>query len=404
MMAFSKYFPTPSDRMGFLWTLTGISECFVIEFGPAGTTHFAVEGVMELNAEHKMSVYTTHLSEVDITFGRDDKLTGAIREVDRSHNPKYIFVMASSVTSLIGTDIEGICNLLQGEVNARLIPVSCGGYDGDYSLGVEQALLLLAKTMVQDREPEEDFYNLIGCNIDSYNFLSDRTEITELLSKVFDLKLNTCFTAYTSVAEIEQAARARYNIVLRREGIPCAEYMKEKYGIPYVYRKPYGACRTLEWIGEIARTFKRKIDLSWVKERTEEIKTHSAQIQSSLYQAKSKKVLVYADYDTAVGFKQLLTELGLECGAVYIKHAVEGSSEDVVAAPTEDELKEALKGEYYAVFGDDVLRRLYEGRVFMQIANPNMEHYNFYRYTPLVGFNGTVRVIQELLNLRRRVT
>ncbi|MDR1630877.1 MAG: nitrogenase component 1 [Oscillospiraceae bacterium] len=399
----TKHFPTPSDRMGFLWTLTSIEDCYVIEFGPAGTTHFALEGAMELGGEHKMNVFTTHMSEVDITFGKHDKLAGAIREVDAEHRPKYIFVMASSISSLIGIDIDSICFELQDEIAATLIPVTYGGYDGDYNLGIERALLTLCKTMVQDAKQDQGLYNIIGSNIDSYNFLSDKTEIKGILADAFGLKLNTCFTAYTSVAEIERAAKAGYNIVLRAEGLKAAEWMKTKFGIPFVYQKPYGITGTLAWLKKTAETFDLKVDMGCVTEKTEEVRRHLSEFKMFIRNAAHKNAVIYADYDTAAGLADLLAELGLSCSHVFSKHALPARAKEFVKAkPAESELKEALGGGYYAAFGDDTLRKLCSDESFFQVANPNMDKYNFYPHTPFVGFNGVLRLLQDLMNFERK--
>lgn len=48
-----RYFPVPSDRMGTLWTLGSIKDAYIVEFGPAGTTHFYIEGFMQLNAHYE---------------------------------------------------------------------------------------------------------------------------------------------------------------------------------------------------------------------------------------------------------------------------------------------------------------------------------------------------------------
>lgn len=397
----TKHFPTPSDRMGFLWTLTSIEDCFAIEFGPAGTTHFAIEGIMELGAEHKLNVYTTHLSEVDITFGKHDKLAGAIREVNSNYSPKYIFIMASSVTSLIGIDIESICTLMQPEVDAKLIPVTYGGYDGDYNLGIERALLSICKNIVKDNESEDLLYNIIGSNIDSYNFEADSIEIQTILKESFDLKLNTTLTAYTSIDEIENLSKAKCNIVIRQEGLKCAELLKEKFGIPYVYKKPYGPSETIIWLGEIAKEFNLKINMNYVKKQAEKVEMYMSQYKMYLRTVKNKKAIVYAEYDTAIGMKSLLTELGLECKDVFCKHFISDADGEVKAKPTESELKSSLEKGYYVAFGDDTIRKFCNDESFYQIANPNMDKYNFYPLTPLVGFNGTLKILQDLMNLER---
>ena len=100
-----KYFPVANDRMGIIWTLSSIKDACIVEFGPAGTTHYAIEGIGSLNGEDESKVYSTHMDQSDVTFGKYERLEKAIVEIDKNISPKYIFVMASSISSIIGADI-----------------------------------------------------------------------------------------------------------------------------------------------------------------------------------------------------------------------------------------------------------------------------------------------------------
>ena len=86
-----KYFPVANDRMGIIWTLSSIEGACVIEFGPAGTTHYGVEVVGSLNGEDKAKIYSTHMDQSDVTFGKYDRLENSILEIDENIKPKYIF-------------------------------------------------------------------------------------------------------------------------------------------------------------------------------------------------------------------------------------------------------------------------------------------------------------------------
>jgi nitrogenase molybdenum-cofactor synthesis protein NifE len=185
-MELYRQFPVPSDRMGTLWTLCSIEDAYIIEFGPAGTTHFAAEGMMQLNGEHKAHAYTTHISETDISLGSQDRLEKAVAEVDAVHHPKYIFVMASSISSVIGTDIESLCYELRPRTSAKLIPVTTGGYGGDHTLGIENTLLLCRQVVQPPAQKKARTYNLIGSNMDMFNFLSDAEEMKALLRETFE--------------------------------------------------------------------------------------------------------------------------------------------------------------------------------------------------------------------------
>ena len=91
-MQLCKYYPIANDRMGAIWTLASIKGACVIEFGPAGTTHYAIEGIGSLNGKHEANIYSTHMDQSDVTFGKYDRLEQAIMEVDENIKPKYIFV------------------------------------------------------------------------------------------------------------------------------------------------------------------------------------------------------------------------------------------------------------------------------------------------------------------------
>ncbi|MDU6249906.1 MAG: nitrogenase component 1, partial [Paeniclostridium sordellii] len=246
-----KYFPVANDRMGIIWTLSSIKDACIVEFGPAGTTHYAIEGIGSLNGEDEAKVYSTHMDQSDVTFGKYERLEKAIVEIDKNISPKYIFVMASSISSIIGADIISVCDTLKDLTNAKLIPITTGGLKDDYNTGVEYALELLACEIVKDNNIDKSKYNILGANIDKYNYLSDVKEVERIMNDLFDKKLNTTFTANTSIEEIEEASKASLNIVIRKEALKAAEYMKEKYNIPYIYKNLYGLKNTIKFIESI---------------------------------------------------------------------------------------------------------------------------------------------------------
>lgn len=159
----------------------------------------------------------------------------SIREIDINIKPKYIFVLTSSITSIIGSDIHGICSEISHEVNAKIISIDIGGLKDDYNRGVEKGLELIAKNIVKDNLEKTDTFNIIGSNIDCFNFLSDCEEIKRMMKSIFNKEVNTIFTAYTDIESLENASKANLNIVLREEGLKAEVYMENKFKIPYIY-------------------------------------------------------------------------------------------------------------------------------------------------------------------------
>lgn len=146
-MSLTRFLPIPSDRMGILWSLLAIEDCVILEYGPAGTTHFSMGLFGELGESQQNRLFTTHMSEDDVVMGDVSRLEKALMEIDRNFAPQVIFVVASSVAAVIGTDIKGVCSYMQEKVKARLIAFEQGGFRGDYSVGLLEAYKLLVQEL-----------------------------------------------------------------------------------------------------------------------------------------------------------------------------------------------------------------------------------------------------------------
>ncbi|CEJ72860.1 nitrogenase iron-molybdenum cofactor biosynthesis protein NifE [[Clostridium] sordellii] len=398
-----KYFPVANDRMGIIWTLSSIKDACIVEFGPAGTTHYAIEGIGSLNGEDEAKVYSTHMDQSDVTFGKYERLEKAILEIDKNISPKYIFVMASSISSIIGADIISVCDTLKDLTNAKLIPITTGGLKDDYNTGVEYALELLACEIVKDNNIDINKYNILGANIDKYNYLSDVKEVERIMNNLFDKKLNTTFTANTSIDEIEEASKASLNIVIRKEALKAAEYMKEKYNIPYIYKNLYGLKNTIKFIesikaidGYILNEVRYNEEINFVKKNMFSIK------RKFYFYDKTKDCAVFGDYDTVIGISDMLNEFGFNVDRKEILYKTNCEDEDVLISTSElDRMKYLKDKELLMLLGDGPsLDMVHNSKLDLQVSNPNLEKINIYPYTPFVGFRGCLYIMEKILNIK----
>lgn len=396
-----KYYPVASDRMGIIWALSSIKGACVIEFGPAGTTHYAVEGIGSLNGEDNAKIYSTHMDQSDVTFGKYDRLENAILEIDENISPSYIFVMASSISSIIGADIKSVCNMLENKVNSKLIPIPTGGLKEDYNVGIEYILELLVKEVVKENKQYNNRYNIIGHNIDKYNFGSDVKELERIMKELFDKDLNTVFTYNTSIEEIEKASSASLNIVVRKEGLKAAKLMKEKYNIPYVYKSLYGLKNTMKFIEDLSMLGDFKLNEHKYKKEIEEVKSHIFSTKRKFYFYEgSKKCSLFGDYDTVLGMKDLLEELNLEVDRSEVLYKEEDDL--VLSGCSELERMKYLKdAELLILLGDGPsIDMNHRSKLDIQISNPNLDKINIYNYTPYIGFRGCLNIIEKILNIK----
>lgn len=244
MSALIRLLPVPSDRMGNLWNLLALEDAYVLEYGPAGTTHFGVGPMASLNLEPRGRYFVTHMDESDVVMGSPARLERAVREVDRDRHPDHLFIVGSSVSSTIGTDLEGICFYLQDEVNGRLHIFDTGGLDENYLAGTKAVYRALAE-IVDDLdcgkpEIEPATYNILGASPDHFRVESDLEEIRRLMATALVARCMTSFVIQGRIDRLPDAGKAQINLVIRDEALPLAKALERRFGTPFVRINMYG--------------------------------------------------------------------------------------------------------------------------------------------------------------------
>ncbi|MCL2150805.1 MAG: nitrogenase component 1, partial [Coriobacteriia bacterium] len=107
-------------------------------------------------------------------------------------------------------------------------------------------------------------YNIIGSCPDLLRYHADALEVCRLMEGAFRMQAGTVFTSATSISQIEQMGSAHVNLVIRREGIPAAEVLKERFGTPFVVGRPYGITGTGDWLIDVGAALGREPDAAFV--------------------------------------------------------------------------------------------------------------------------------------------
>ena len=359
-MSLVRFLPTPSDRMGIIWSLLAVQGAIVLEYGPAGTTHYSMGLYGGLGLRFQNRLFTTHMSEDDVVMGDVTRLEEALVELDKNYAPKVIFVVASSVTAVIGTDIKGVCRYMQNEVKAKLVAFEQGGFRGDYSVGLAETYKLLVRNLPQKGVAQEKgLYNIIGASAWRYRMASDIWEVKSLLSEALGLSCNACLCCDTSVEELQAMGKAQVNIVLGNEGLAAAQYLEEKFGTPYVYAAPNGdsgTVRFLESVGEGMGELPQPLVL--MRLRMKEKGMSMLSMFAMMGGGKTKQAVVKGDYDLVQGVSACLEQAGIS-----VVHKMCAHSLKAIAEPAADVEAYAEEGEWLQLirelrdtllFADDV--------------------------------------------------
>lgn len=348
-MSLVRFLPTPSDRMGIIWSLLAVQGAIVLEYGPAGTTHYSMGLYGGLGLRFQNRLFTTHMSEDDVVMGDVTRLEEALVELDKNYAPKVIFVVGSSVTAVIGTDIKGVCRYMQNEVKAKLVAFEQGGFRGDYSVGLAETYKLLVRNLPQKGVAQEKgVYNIIGASAWRYRMASDIWEVKSLLSEALGLSCNACLCCDTSVEELQAMGKAQVNIVLGNEGLAAAQYLEEKFGTPYVYAAPYGysgTVRFLESVGEAIGEMPQPLVL--MRLRMKEKGLSMLSMFAMMGGGKTKQAVVKGDYDLVQGVSAFLEQAGIS-----VVHKMCAHSLKAIAEPAADVESYAEEGEWLQLIRD----------------------------------------------------
>lgn len=402
-MSLVRFLPTPSDRMGILWSLLCVEGSVIVEYGPAGTTHYSMGLFGELGIDQENRLFSTHMSEDDVVMGDVTRLEKALIEVDEGYQPKVIFVVASSVSAIIGTDLRGVCAYMQDKVNARLIAFEQGGFRGDYSIGIKEAYRLLVE---QIAEPSTDklpgTYNILGASAWTYRNASDVNEIKRLMKDAFGMECHACLCHETSAEAIRTMGCAELNLVLRDEALPAAKHLQQQSGTPMIVGAPYGYEGTLNWLQQIAALLGREVNpkiIAHLKKRIME----SGQYRMYTMMLKQHKpaVTIMGEYMTVRGLSAFLNGIGFPVVNQISMHslrAIEQTDEAICHLATETERIDLLKGlHHHLVLADDVSKRLLASdNTYARIAMPLVDGAVVATHIPLMGDRGADMMIESV--------
>lgn len=405
-MALIRNFPVPSDRMAIISTLLNIEDAVVLEYGPEGTTHFSMNFFNKLGQDYPDRLFTTGVDDSDIIMGSTEHLERGILELDALYSPKAIFVLTSSVTSIIGTDIAGICDNLQAKVQSRLIPVNASGLSTDYSAGLRKIYLQLAELFVQpDVAKQRGRYNILGASPLHYRAESDIGEIARLLREGFSYELLHCLAMNTTTDALAGLGSAEMNIVLTADAVPCAEYLQSVTGTPYVYLPPYGYSQTTDFLKSVAAVINKPVKEAMLRRLEEKNRRLKMLLNSPLLSRTPGTVFLKGDYDTVKGLGAFFKELKFNVAHIVCTHKITGTAaEGIEYFKEEKEYLQLLKDiRHCLVMADeDTVAQADMTNFKVCVSHPCYSHRTIAKHLPFMGERGAdmlFEYIQQYVNM-----
>jgi len=92
---------------------------------------------MPIRGGYAQEVFIVSSGEM-MSFYAANNIAVAVRGFDQqgyaNHHPRCLLILGSSISSLIGADIRGVCKMLRNQVSAALIPFDQCDFASDYSV------------------------------------------------------------------------------------------------------------------------------------------------------------------------------------------------------------------------------------------------------------------------------
>ncbi len=191
-------------------------------------------------------MYISALTEMDAIMGDDEKFISDVCAAAADQNPEFIAVCGSPMPMMIGTDFDAAAAEIERRSGIRTFGLHTNGTHS-YIGGASEALLDIVKEYVRETPSKTaDGVNILGMTPLDFPWRGTMESIRTWLAGN-GLRLVSCLAmdgaerGRVTLDEIRQAASARVNLVVSYSGFAAAEYLRERFGIPYVCGVPYGS-------------------------------------------------------------------------------------------------------------------------------------------------------------------
>ena len=339
-------------------------------------------------------IFLSGLRDIDAITGNDRKLIDDISESARLFHPKFIAIANSPVPWLIGTDFRSICHSVRQETGIPVFHVETNAMH-DYTYGAGRGFLELARMLFE----EENVGNGNG-DRDGYRGESDRQEksgrqkepgrqeenhsaplrvnvlgmtpldftVRQQVQTLKDLLSEHGFETVSvwgigdTLDTLAKAPSADVNLVVSSTGLYAAQYLKEKFGIPYAAGIPAGAfCDVLlQALSEAAVSGKDRIAYLEVLEacRGRRISASGEYSDAASGAAGTGAKRAYCGEPVTMG--SLAADRAIReqcrCDIVCLTETAEGLLADADSRPQGEEEIRKILAEYTDVTADPMLR------------------------------------------------
>lgn len=284
---------------GAIRVVLGINGALALIHGPIGCSYH-IRYLLRVRSGKSLRILSTAMDQNDVIFGGEEKLKSKIIEADQKYSPELIVVLTSCASSIIGENTEKIIKEVKDSINALIMCISAGGFEGTQIDGYEECLSSFIQLM--DKQKKINSINLVG----QFRGGEDLKYLKEYFKKL-NIEINSVLMSGSNLNQIKNAGNASLNVSMcEASGLFPCELMKEEFGIPYINEiLPIGVKGTSNFFRKICK----KLDKEYLL-KNEEISTLN-RIKKYSENLKGKKAAIIAGPSRVLAFIDFLLEIGI---------------------------------------------------------------------------------------------
>ena len=181
---------------------------------------------------HRSAIFSAGLRDMDAILGRDDKLVAELVDAAGKIDARFAAIVGTPVPSVIGTDYLALRRMTEKKTDLPILTVDTTGMEL-YDVGAEKAYLALMRRFVRESQKTvPGRIGIFGVNPLDMSDLRAGDRIRSLLPGA------VCYGMGAGLDDVLAAASAEKNIVAAPSGLRAAQYLQEKFGIPYEVYDP----------------------------------------------------------------------------------------------------------------------------------------------------------------------
>lgn len=387
-MSLIKYAALPTARMSVFYIASNYTDLAIIDFSTSGHGLYNYGHLPRLSPsvpyDLEKRIYSVHLTEVDIALGDTSRLFLAVEEA-KNAGFKNVLLLPSSIAAVIGFDLDAYADEASRKYGVNVFAVHTDLSD-DFYVGSWCFMLTAARTFCKSAAKSDKTFNLLGGS-PSWQAKASHRALSGALEKRLGLD---CVFDNLNIGEINawsSAASASMNIVTSESALPAAEYIKVKYGTPYVLFGALGRKSQNEFFAGIAKHF----GCSYEPDDDGAYDFVTLQMRNILA-VNNPKIVCYADIDRINRLKSFFCELDFEA-TYFCSH-----KNDFFPTVAPDAFIEKYRGSDLTVLSYDSICRLFPHSV--EIDQLGID----YRlqtplYKPDWGTDGAYRLCERLCDV-----